>query len=191
MGDLLRLEEVGKIWPDGTVALASATLAVASGTIHAVLGENGAGKSTLMKLVVGLERPTEGRVLWPGGRPQVGMVHQHFSLVPSLTVAENVALGREPLRRGLLDLAAAQREVRELGSRYGLPLDPDARVAALSVAARQKAELIKALAGGRRPAHPRRAHGRPGAVRGRGALRAAPRHARGRAHHPARIPQAP
>jgi simple sugar transport system ATP-binding protein len=145
--DLLRLEGVGKTWPDGTLALSDASVSVARGTIHAVLGENGAGKSTLMKIVAGREPPTEGRVLWPDGRARVGMVHQHFSLVPTLSVAENVVLGREPVRRGLLDLDAARAEVRSLSERYGLPIDPDARVASLSVAARQKVELLKALAG--------------------------------------------
>lgn len=144
---LLRFESVSKTWPNGTVALREASFAIEQGTIHAIVGENGAGKSTLMKVLAGLEPATAGRIGFDGPRPRIGMVHQHFSLVPSLTVAENVVLGREPVRRGLVDFRAARVEVARLADRFGLPVDPDARVDDLSVAARQKVEILKALAG--------------------------------------------
>ena len=130
---------------------------VAGGVCHAVCGENGAGKSTLMKLLFGLEQPDAGRIAVAGTElsitsPRVaaaagiGMVHQHFSVVPSLTVAENVVLGREPTAGPLLDRADMRAEVVRLGQRYGLAVDPDAEVGRLSVAAQQKVEILKALA---------------------------------------------
>src|SRR5688572_15178548 len=122
------------------VANAGADLEVASGEIHALVGENGAGKSTLMRVLAGMYPPDGGTVqVATGGAPLrdvtgwttreaidagVGMVHQHFMLVPTLTVAENLILGRE-VRRGLsLDIAAAEREVRALCDRTGLRVDP-------------------------------------------------------------------
>ena len=127
------------------------------GTCHAVCGENGAGKSTLMKVLFGLEQPDTGDILVDGAPTAIaspiaaaaagiGMVHQHFSLVPSLTVGENVVLGREPAAGPLLDSAAMRAELRRLADRYRLAVDPDAVVGALSVAAQQKVEILKALA---------------------------------------------
>jgi ABC-type uncharacterized transport system ATPase subunit len=132
-------------------------LAVARGEIHAVVGENGAGKSTLMSILYGLHRPDAGTVLRDGrpvrfGSPAdaiaagLGMVHQRVRLFPQLTVAENVVLGAEPVtRRGLVDRAAAVREVTALAERYGLPVDPAATVGTLPVGLRQRVELLKAL----------------------------------------------
>ncbi len=133
-------------------------LAVAPGEIHCLLGENGAGKSTLMNMLYGLLQPDAGEILLDG-KPMrchspadaiaagIGMVHQHFMLVPVFTVAENLMLGREPTKGfGLLDRAAARRRVRELAQRYGLPVDPDALVANLSVGEQQRVEILKALA---------------------------------------------
>lgn len=120
------------------------------------MGENGAGKSTLMNVLSGLYRPDAGEV-WIDGtqvhfrgpgdaiRRGIGMVHQHFMLVPPLTVAENVVLGREPTRRGLLDLEAAVDQVGETCRRFGFKLDPRARVEDLSVGSQQKVEIVKAL----------------------------------------------
>ena len=130
---------------------------MAGGTCHAICGENGAGKSTLMKILFGLEAPTTGTILVDGtalvdNSPRgaaaagIGMVHQHFSLVASLTVAENIVLGREPTRGPLIDRVAARAEVRSLAIRYKLAVEPDAVVGALSVAAQQKVEILKALA---------------------------------------------
>jgi simple sugar transport system ATP-binding protein len=125
--------------------------------VHALLGENGAGKSTLMNVLYGLYRPDEGEILIDGKKTQfaspkdaiaagIGMVHQHFMLVPVFTVAENVTLGMEETRpSGLLDRRKARRDVRELSRRYGLAVDPDALVEDLPVGIQQRVEIIKAL----------------------------------------------
>ena len=132
-------------------------LTVSPGQIHALLGENGAGKTTLMNVLYGLTEADEGEIL-VDGRPVtlrspkdalaagIGMVHQHFMLVPVFTVAENVTLGVERTRRlGLLDRRRTRREVRELSSRYGLDIDPDAEVEGLPVGVQQRVEIVKAL----------------------------------------------
>jgi simple sugar transport system ATP-binding protein len=133
-------------------------LTVEPGEIHALLGENGAGKSTLMNVLYGMLQPDEGEIL-VDGRPVaikgpgdaiaagIGMVHQHFMLVPVFTVAENVMLGREQTRggAGLLDRARARREVAEVSARYGLAVDPDATVEDLPVGVQQRVEIVKAL----------------------------------------------
>ena len=135
-----------------TQALASASLQVRSGTVHALLGENGAGKSTLMRIAYGLEHPDAGtirvhdapvRLAGPADAIAfgIGMVHQHFTLVPVMTVAENVALGGH----GMLDLARVASTLRQLSTRTGFTLDADARVETLSVAAQQRVEIAKAL----------------------------------------------
>jgi general nucleoside transport system ATP-binding protein len=132
-------------------------LRVAPGEIRALLGENGAGKTTLMNVLYGLVQPDEGEIL-VDGKPvtihspkdainaRIGMVHQHFMLVPVFTVAENVMLGVEPTRGfGLLDRRRAARQVRELSERYGLQVNPDAMVEDLPVGVQQRVEIIKAL----------------------------------------------
>ncbi|WP_344953501.1 ATP-binding cassette domain-containing protein, partial [Sphaerisporangium flaviroseum] len=136
-------------------------LAIARGEVHAVVGENGAGKSTLMSVLFGLLRPDSGQVVLEGEPVRLrspadaiahglGMVHQRFRLFPELTVAENVVIGAEPTgrgfwRRGVLDHAAARQEVERLGERYGLRVDPSARVGGLPVGVRQRVEILKAL----------------------------------------------
>ncbi|HTU29836.1 MAG TPA: ABC transporter ATP-binding protein [Solirubrobacteraceae bacterium] len=127
------------------------------GEVHALLGENGAGKSTLMSVLYGLYSPDEGEILVDGepvqiGSPSaaiklgIGMVHQHFMLIDVMTVAENIVLGQEPVRRGgVLDLKAARARVRELSERYGLAVDPDARIEDITVGAQQRVEILKAL----------------------------------------------
>jgi len=133
-------------------------LTIEPGEIHCLLGENGAGKSTLMNMLYGLLTPTEGQIV-ADGKPLelsgpadaiaagIGMVHQHFMLVPVFTVAENVMLGRESVRRGgVLDRKAAAAKVRDLSERYGLSVDPDALVGDLPVGVQQRVEIIKALA---------------------------------------------
>jgi general nucleoside transport system ATP-binding protein len=149
---VLALEGIHKRF--GTVdALAGASLRVRAGTVHALLGENGAGKTTLMRVAYGLLRPDAGTIQVAGAPAAlhtsadaiargIGMVHQHFTLVPAMTVAENVALGM----RGRYDARAAADRVRALGARTGLVLDPTARVDTLSVGAQQRLEIVKALA---------------------------------------------
>ncbi|HMD92569.1 MAG TPA: ABC transporter ATP-binding protein [Trebonia sp.] len=133
------------------------SLSVAPGQVHALLGENGAGKTTLMNVLYGLTQPDEGEILIDGkparfGSPKdaiaagIGMVHQHFMLVPVFTVAENVTLGIEEADRiGLLDRRKTRRDVRDLSHRYGLDVNPDALVEDLPVGIQQRVEIIKAL----------------------------------------------
>ena len=129
---------------------------VEKGEIHALVGENGAGKTTLMNILYGLLQPDSGTIA-VNGDPVVysgpgdaialgiGMVHQHFMLIPPFTVAENVVLGREPSKMGFMDLAEAKRIVRDLSDKYGLEVDPAARVETLSVGIQQRIEIIKVL----------------------------------------------
>ncbi len=153
----LELSGITKQFP-GVLANDDVNLRVASGEILALLGENGAGKTTLMNILYGLYSPTAGEVLIDG-EPQhftgpgdaiaagIGMVHQHFMLVPVFTVAENVMLGNEPVAGlGRLNLQEARRTVREISSRYGLEVDPDAVVEDLPVGIQQRVEIIKVLA---------------------------------------------
>jgi ABC-type uncharacterized transport system ATPase subunit len=132
-------------------------LTVEPGEIHALLGENGAGKSTLMNVLYGLYQADEGQILLgdkvqdfkgPGDAMAagIGMVHQHFMLIPVFTVAENVVLGNEPTKKfGLLDLEAARKKVRELSDRFGFDVDPDAVIEDLPVGVQQRVEIIKSL----------------------------------------------
>ena len=147
----LALRDIGKRY-GATQALASASLYVRPGTVHALLGENGAGKSTLMRIAYGMEHPDAGTITVRGSRVRfgspadaiaqgIGMVHQHFTLVPVMNVAENVALGG----RGTLDLARVTARLHELTERTGFSLDAEAKVESLSVAAQQRVEIAKAL----------------------------------------------
>ncbi|TXK18406.1 ABC transporter ATP-binding protein [Homoserinibacter sp. GY 40078] len=131
-------------------------LVVEPGQIHALLGENGAGKSTLMNVLFGLYQPDAGEILLddaprhftgPGQAMSagIGMVHQHFMLIPVFTVAENVMLGHEPSKAGVIDLGEARRRVREISDRFGFDLDPDALVEDLPVGVQQRVEIVKAL----------------------------------------------
>jgi len=131
-------------------------LVLRRGSVHAVMGENGAGKSTLMSILFGLVTPDSGQIRVDGSpvtfsspldaiAAGLGMVHQHFRLFESMTVAANVVFGAEPRRLGLVDRRAAEARVRELGERYGLEIDPRARVSQLSVGERQRVEILKAL----------------------------------------------
>ncbi|PWN04596.1 heme ABC transporter ATP-binding protein [Nocardioides silvaticus] len=136
----------------------SIDLVVEPGEIHCLLGENGAGKSTLMNMLYGLLTPTEGEILLDGEpvtfdgpgdalAAGIGMVHQHFMLVPVFTVAENVMLGHEQTRgAGVLNRRAARKQVRELSDRYRLHVDPDALVEDIPVGVQQRVEILKALA---------------------------------------------
>jgi general nucleoside transport system ATP-binding protein len=147
----LALEGISKRY-GAVVALDSASLAVRAGTVHALLGENGAGKSTLMRIAYGLVRPDSGSIIVHGVAAHlggardaivrgIGMVHQHFTLVPVMSVAENIALGGQ----GLLDGARVSARVRELAALTGFSLDPEARVESLPIGAQQRVEIAKAL----------------------------------------------
>src|SRR5512142_1254892 len=156
MTTVLELRNITKAFP-GVLANDHINLSLEQGEIHALLGENGAGKSTLMNVLYGLYQPDEGEILIDGKKVQfsspkdaiaagIGMVHQHFMLVPVFTVAENVTLGMEETRpSGLLDRRKARTDVRELSRRYGLAVDPDALVENLPVGMQQRVEIIKAL----------------------------------------------
>ncbi len=140
----------------GIVALDGIDFDLRAGEVHAVLGENGAGKSTLMHILYGLIRPDAGEMMLWGRRyapssPRdavlagVGMVHQHFLLIPALTVVQNVVLGDEPRRGLVVDLRAAEDRIDDLCAAYGIEADPKALVADLSVGMRQRVEVLKAL----------------------------------------------
>ncbi len=151
----VELRGITKRFP-GVVANRDIELSVRQGSVHAIVGENGAGKSTLMKILYGMERPDEGSIL-VGGREVsfsspadainagVGMVHQHFMLADNLTVLENVVLGREPTRNGVLDLRTARRRIGEISKKYGLDINPDRLVEELGVGDRQRIEILKVL----------------------------------------------
>jgi ABC-type uncharacterized transport system ATPase subunit len=153
---LLELRGITKRFP-GVLANDNVNFDLRSGEVHALLGENGAGKSTLMNILYGLYTPDEGEILLRGEPIElgstraaiehgIGMVHQHFMLIPVMTVAENIVLATEPRRGGvLLDFDAARKRVRELSERYGLLVDPDARVDRISVGQQQRVEILKAL----------------------------------------------
>lgn len=150
---LLTMRGITKRFP-GVLANDDVSFDVRSGEVHTLLGENGAGKSTLMKILFGLYQPDEGEILLRGEpaaitsptsaiEQRVGMVHQHFMLVPTLTVAENVALG---LRSGFrTNLGEVSERITAISERYGLTVDPDIEVWKLSVGERQRVEIIKAL----------------------------------------------
>ncbi len=153
----LQLSGITKQFP-GVLANDDVNLRVSAGEILALLGENGAGKSTLMNILYGLYTPTSGSIQidgqamdfsGPGDAIEagIGMVHQHFMLVPVFTVAENVMLGNEPTGKfGWLDLQRARKTVRDISSRYNLDVDPDAIIEDLPVGLQQRVEIIKVLA---------------------------------------------
>jgi simple sugar transport system ATP-binding protein len=157
MSEAVHLRNVTKRFP-GVVANDGVDLRVESGTVHALLGENGAGKTTLMNVLYGLYEADGGDVI-VAGEPRdfasprdaidagIGMIHQHFMLVETMTVAENVVLGNEPRKWGGLavDTAAARRQVAELADRFGFDVDPAAHVADVSVGVQQRVEILKAL----------------------------------------------
>ncbi|WP_371130731.1 ABC transporter ATP-binding protein [Streptococcus didelphis] len=152
---VIEMKEITKKFGD-FVANDHINLSVRKGEIHALLGENGAGKSTLMNMLAGLLEPTEGDIFINGqsvlidspsksSKLGIGMVHQHFMLVEAFTVAENIILGNETVKKGKLDLKEASREIKELSTRYGLSVDPTAKVADISVGAQQRVEILKTL----------------------------------------------
>jgi ABC-type uncharacterized transport system ATPase subunit len=153
---VLELRGITKAFP-GTLANDHIDFDLRPGEVHALLGENGAGKSTLMNVLYGLYRPDEGEIFVRGTSvtfhsPRdaidhgIGMVHQHFMLIPVMTVAENIVLGSEPSeKRIFLDYGAARERVRTLATSFGFALDPDARVEDITVGQQQRVEIVKAL----------------------------------------------
>ena len=152
---LLRMENIVKTFP-GTVANRGVNLEVTQGEIHALLGENGAGKTVLMSQLYGLYAPDSGRIVYAGEplvlrsprdaiRHRIGMVHQHFMLVPTLSVAENVILGQRRPWQPLSDMPRVAERIRTLSRDFGLEIDPTALVSTLSVGEQQRVEILKAL----------------------------------------------
>ena len=152
---LLELRGITKAFP-GVIANDHVDFELRMGEVHALLGENGAGKSTLMNILYGLYHPDEGELRLNGSPLRIsspreaidagiGMVHQHFMLIPVMTVAENIVLAAEPKKGPFLDEQAAEARVRELSQRFGLAVRPDARIDSISVGMQQRAEILKAL----------------------------------------------
>src|SRR5438105_2113619 len=151
----LQARGITKRFP-GVVANDHIDLDLLPGQIHALLGENGAGKSTLMNVLYGLYKPDEGQLYIKGKEVRfsgpsdaiaagIGMVHQHFMLIPPLTVTENIMLGHETTTGVVLDRAAAARRIQELSAGYGLQVDPDAKIEDLAVGMQQRVEILKAF----------------------------------------------
>src|SRR5450756_966122 len=152
----LEMRGITKAFP-GVVANSQVDFTVRAGEIHALVGENGAGKTTLMNVLYGLVHADSGEILIDGKAARIsgprdaialgiGMVHQHFMLIPVFTVGENVMLGREPVvGPGFYDRARARVQIAELTRTYGLALDPDARMGDLPVGLQQRAEIVKVL----------------------------------------------
>lgn len=154
---ILKMENIRKTFAGGKViANDCINLNIFKGEKHAIVGENGAGKSTLMKILNGLYQPTSGKIIYNGAETVIegpsaaaefgiGMVYQHFMLVPTLTVAENMILGVEPKKGITLDIGKARKDVKEVSRKYGLDIDPDAYVKDLSVGMQQRIEILKIL----------------------------------------------
>ena len=152
----VEMRDITKAWP-GVVANDHVHLAVRKGEIHALVGENGAGKTTLMNILYGLIHPDSGEILINGQpahitgprdaiRLGIGMVHQHFMLIPPLTVAENIVLGHEPgSTTSVYEVKKARELILQLSKQYGLPIDPDVRIERLSVGLQQRVEILKVL----------------------------------------------
>ena len=153
--NVIEMREITKIFGE-FVANDKINLELRKGEIHALLGENGAGKSTLMNMLAGLLEPTSGEIVVNGKSVKldspskaaslgIGMVHQHFMLVEAFTVAENIILGSEITKNGVLDLKGATKEIKELSEKYGLAVDPSAKIEDISVGAQQRVEILKTL----------------------------------------------
>lgn len=152
----VEMRAISKTWP-GVIANDGVNLQVRKGEIHALVGENGAGKSTLMNILYGLIRPNSGEILVNGQpahisgprdaiRLGIGMVHQHFMLIPPLTVAENIVLGSEPGgTTSAYKTREARAQINELSKKYGLPINPDTKIEKLSVGLQQRVEILKVL----------------------------------------------
>lgn len=154
--EILRVKDLTKVYPGGVVANHNVNISIDEGEIHALIGENGAGKSTLMKMLFGMTLPTSGEIFVHGKKVSftssndaiksgIGMVHQHFMLVPSLTVAENLILGKEIQNGGFLKKEEAIRVTEEISKKYNLNVNANDKVEDISLAMKQKLEILKAL----------------------------------------------
>jgi len=156
MTQIIEMQNISKIYPNGTVANKNVNFALKKGEIHALLGENGAGKSTLMKVLYGMDSATEGTIFVEGKEVvmntpmdalanRIGMVHQHFMLVPSMTIAENLILGSEVSKRGIINFNEVVKMANEFAQKYNFKMDTSKKVRDVSVGVRQKLEILKAL----------------------------------------------
>ena len=155
---ILKLDGITKIYPNGTVANRNISISFNKGEIHSICGENGAGKSTLMNIIFAIEKQTEGKISYKGQEINyassmdaiengIGMVHQHFMLIPSFTVAQNVVLGAEPKKaNGFIDMDKANQITNELAKKYKFDeINATDLVSDLTVSAKQKVEILKTL----------------------------------------------
>jgi general nucleoside transport system ATP-binding protein len=156
MAAFVEMKNIVKVYPNGVLANDGVDLTIEQGEIHALVGENGAGKTTLMKILYGMEKSTSGEILVRGEPVNfhsssdaiaagIGMVHQNFMLVPSFTVAENIVLGQEPVRKNLLDKKEMLRITQDLSQQYKLRVEADAVVDVINVGMRQRVEILKTL----------------------------------------------
>lgn len=154
---ILRLENITKVYDNGVFANRKVNIDFKKGEIHSVVGENGAGKSTIMKIAFGMEKPSEGQIYYKGKQVHfensmeaiqmgIGMVHQHFMLIPSFTVAQSIVLGNEPTKnKFFIDYGEVTTKANELAKKYNFDLDVKAKIDTLSVGAKQKVEILKTL----------------------------------------------
>ena len=154
---ILSMQNITKIYGNGFMANKNVTFSVREGEIHGLVGENGAGKSTLMKVLFGQETPEIGKIFVQGKEVHItdplkaldlgiGMVHQHFMLVPSMTVAENMVLGSAPVKgKVFMDYEKASALTREISEKYNLPVSPEKAIKDLSVGYKQRVEILKIL----------------------------------------------
>ncbi|MDC7243275.1 MAG: ATP-binding cassette domain-containing protein, partial [Sphaerochaetaceae bacterium] len=156
MKDILRMENINKIYPNGVIANNNVNFSLREGEIHALVGENGAGKSTLMKILFGIEKPTDGKIFYQDEELTIdspldaikygfGMVHQHFMLVESMSVAENIVLGSEPGSSWNLDSSIQEAQAKEIIDKYHFQINVKEKISDLSIGLRQKVEILKAL----------------------------------------------
>ncbi len=152
----IQMKDIVKVFPPDKIALNKVSLDIQEGEIHSVIGENGAGKSTLMKVLFGLHKANEGEIFINGNKvnitsPQeavksgIGMVHQEFMLIDEYTVLENIVLGDEPVKHGLLDLGASREKLEKIMSDFKFDIPLDAKIQDISIAAQQKVEIVKLL----------------------------------------------
>ena len=154
--EILKVSNLTKVYPGGVVANYNVNISINEGEVHALIGENGAGKSTLMKMLFGMIPQTSGDIYVGGEKVNfssskqalekgIGMVHQHFMLVPSLTVAENLILGHETTKSGFINIEEAIAQTEEISKKYNLKVNARAKVKDISIAMKQKLEILKAL----------------------------------------------